>query len=239
MKDNSKVLGVIGGMGPLATQLFYKMVIEQTDAHKDQEHINMVILNHATMPDRTQAIMEGRLDDLLSRLAEDARTLKQCGADYIVIPCNTCHVLIDELQKKTSLPVVNMIQAAVEKIRKEHGSGAVAGIMATDGTIARGLYQKECEKQGLIPVIPSEENQRRVMKIIYDGIKDGGSIDYNDFEMVEQEFRNKECDCVIMACTELSCFKEQYQLSDYFVDAMGEMAKEAILLCKKQLRRND
>ena len=52
MKDNQKVLGVIGGMGPLATQLFYKMVIEHTDAHCDQEHLNMVILNHATMPDR-------------------------------------------------------------------------------------------------------------------------------------------------------------------------------------------
>lgn len=239
MKDKNKVLGVIGGMGPLATQLFYKMMIENTEAHRDQEHINMVILNHATMPDRTEAILNDRLDDLLGRLTEDAQALEKSGADYIAIPCNTCHVLIDELQEKTSLPIVNMIKAAVSQILSVHGKGAKVGIMATDGTIHMGLYQKECEKQGLIPLIPSPENQKLVMKIIYDGVKDGGPIDYGDFEAIESEFRGQECDCVIMACTELSCFKEEYQLSDYFVDAMEAMAKEAILRCDKTLRRND
>lgn len=238
MKDNSKVLGVIGGMGPLATQLFYKMVIENTDAHKDQEHINMVILSHATMPDRTEAIMKNRLDDLLARLTEDARVLENCGADYIAIPCNTSHILVDKLQANTKLPVINMIQTAVEKIRHTFEQGTKVGIMATDGTIKMGLYQKECEKQGLVPVVPSPENQKRVMKIIYDGVKDGGSIDYDDFEAVETELRDQDCGCVIMGCTELSCFKEEYRLSEYFIDAMGEMAKRAISLCEKKLRRN-
>lgn len=239
MKDNQKTLGVIGGMGPLATQLFYKMVIENTEAHKDQEHINMVILNHATMPDRTEAILTGHLDDLMGRLLEDADVLERSGADFIAIPCNTCHVLIDDLQEKTHLPVINMIKAAVKKIHTTYGEGAKVGIMATDGTIQRGLYQKECEEQRLIPVIPTPENQKLVMKIIYEGIKDGEPIDYDEFEQVERQFRNEECDCVIMACTELSCFKEQYELSDYFVDAMAEMAKEAISSCGKKLRRND
>lgn len=239
MKDKNKVLGVIGGMGPLATQLFYKMIIENTDAHMDQEHINMVILNHATMPDRTGAIMKGQLDDLLKRLIEDASILEKSGADYIAIPCNTCHVLMDELQEKTDLPVINMIQAAVKKIYSQYGKGAKVGIMATDGTIKMGLYQKECLQQGLVPVIPTPENQKLVMKLIYDGVKDGGPIDYHDFETVEKQFRQEECDCVIMACTELSCLKEQFGLSDYFVDAMEEMAREAIGLCDKKLRRNN
>lgn len=238
MKDNQKVLGVIGGMGPLATQLFYKMVIEHTDAHSDQEHINMVILNHATMPDRTAAILEGKLDDLLARLKEDADVLEKSGADYIAIPCNTSHVLIEKLQEETSLPVINMIQVTAKKIRGKYGEGARVGVMGTDGTIKTGLYQKACQACGLIPVIPVPENQKLVMKIIYDGIKDGGVIDYDDFEAVETQLRDEGCDCVIMACTELSCFKEQFQLSDYFVDAMEEMAKEAILLCGKKLRRN-
>lgn len=237
MKDSKKALGVIGGMGPLATQLFYKMVIENTEAHRDQEHINMVILNHATMPDRTEAIMNNTLEDLLERLTQDAALLEQCGADYIAIPCNTCHVLIDRLQEKTSLPIINMIKAAVKKIKATYGAGARVGIMATDGTVKMGLYQKECELQGLIPIIPTDSNQKRVMKIIYDGVKDGGPIDYSDFEAIESQFQEEQCDCAIMACTELSCFKEQYNLPDFYVDAMEEMAEEAILLCGKQLRR--
>ena len=238
MKDSKKALGVIGGMGPLATQLFYKMVIEKTEAHTDQEHINMAILNHATMPDRTAAIMNDELDDLLKRLQEDASVLENWGADYLVIPCNTCHVLIDELQSKTEVPIINMIKAAVKKIKTVYGEGARVGIMATDGTVKMGLYQKECETQGLIPVIPSTENQKLVMKIIYDGIKDGGPIEYSDFEQIEKQFHRENCSCVIMACTELSCFKEQYQLPDYYVDAMEEMVEEAIILCDKQLRRD-
>ena len=236
MKDNGKVLGVIGGMGPLATQLFYKMVIENTQAHKDQEHINMVILNHATMPDRTRAILDGKLDELLHKLQEDAEFLQNSGADYIAIPCNTSHVLIEELQQKIHIPIINMIRVTAERIHKRYGKGAKVGIMGTDGTIKMGLYSQVCCELGLIPVIPSPENQKRVMKLIYEGIKDGGPIDYMDFENVEQQFRDEECDCVIMACTELSCFKEQYQLSDYFVDAMEELARESILLCGKQLK---
>lgn len=236
MKDGKKAIGVIGGMGPLATQLFYKMVIEKTDAHTDQEHINMVILNHATMPDRTDAILNDKLDDLMHRLDDDAAVLEKFGADYIVIPCNTCHVLMDHLQSVTHIPIINMIKETINKIVAIHGKGARVGIMATDGTIKWGLYQKECEAKGLIPVIPNEDNQKLVMKIIYDGVKNGCPVDYADFETIEKQFHEDKCDCVILACTELSCFKEDYNLSDYYVDAMEAMAEAAILLCDKELR---
>ncbi|MCI8645334.1 MAG: amino acid racemase [Firmicutes bacterium] len=239
MKDGTKVLGVIGGMGPLASQLFYKMVIEKTDAQRDQDHINMIILSHATMPDRTEAIKEGRLEELLLRFSQDLQLLQESGADYAAIPCNTSHVLIDRLQEEHSLPVLNMIQITAQNIGKRLEKGAKVGIMATDGTIKQNLYQKECKKLGLTPVVPSSESQKRVMKIIYEGVKKGEPVDYNDFEAVERELRGKGCCCVIMACTELSCFKEQQGLSDFFVDAMEELAEESILLCGKKLRRND
>lgn len=239
MKDEAKVLGVIGGMGPLASQLFYKMIIQGTDAKRDQDHINMLLLSHATMPDRTEAILTGRTDDLLSRLTEDLRILEQSGADYVAIPCNTCHVLLKQLQQRTRLPIINMIQATAEHINSTLGPGTKVGIMATDGTIEQGLYQKECEKQGLIPLTPSPESQRLTMKIIYEGVKKGEPVDYGDFETVEQELREQGCGCIIMACTELSCFKEDYRLSDFFVDAMEQMAERAIVLCGKTLRRKD
>lgn len=238
MKDGTKVLGVIGGMGPLASQLFYKMVIEKTEAQRDQEHLNMIILSHATMPDRTEAIKAGRLGELMRHFSQDIQLLQKSGADYVAIPCNTSHVLIDSLQEECPLPILNMIQITARNIGKRLEKGAKVGIMATDGTIRQRLYQKECEKMDLIPVIPSPEGQKRVMKIIYEGIKKGAPVDYEDFEAVERELRGQGCSRVIMACTELSCFKEQQGLSNFFVDAMEELAKESILLCGKKLRRN-
>ena len=236
MKDGRKSIGVIGGMGPLATQLFYKMVIEKTDAQSDQEHINMVILNHATMPDRTTAIMNDSLEDLMDHLEADVAVLEKFGADYICVPCNTFHVVIDKLAEITDIPVINMIESTAAKIREIHGSGARVGIMGTDGTVKWGLYHKACEANGMIPVTLSDENQKLVMKIIYDGVKKGAPVDYCDFEKIEKEFKEKSCECVIMACTELSCFKEDHDLPDYYVDAMGVMAEKAVLLCDKKIK---
>lgn len=239
MKDGKKSIGVIGGMGPLATQLFYRMIIEKTDALTDQDHINMVILNHATMPDRTAAILSDSLDQLMGCVVDDIEVLEKFGADYIVIPCNTFHVMLDKIRAVTDIPVINMIETTADKIKSVYGEGAKVGIMATDGTVKWGLYQKECEKNGLIPVIPSEEKQRLVMKIIYEGVKKGQNVDYNDFEAVDKEFHDNACDCVIMACTELSCFKDEFDLPDYYVDPMNAVAEKAVLLCDKNLRSNE
>lgn len=237
MKDGKKSIGVIGGMGPLATQLFYRMIIEKTDAAADQEHINMVILNHATMPDRTGAILSGSMDGLMKCAAEDVAVLEQFGADYIVVPCNTFHVVMDHVQSLTDIPVINMIKETVNKIVSEYGRGARVGIMGTDGTVKWGLYHKECESNGLVPVDPDGDIQKLVMKIIYDGVKKGCPVDYADFQVIDKHFRDKQCDCVILACTELSCFKDDHELPDYYVDAMETVAETAILLCDKKLRR--
>ena len=86
-KEEGKILGIIGGMGPLATNIFYQMIIDLTPAHIDQDHLNMIILSHATMPDRTKAIQSGNLMVLKNKLIEDAKFLESSGAACIAVPC--------------------------------------------------------------------------------------------------------------------------------------------------------
>lgn len=234
-QENEKLLGVIGGMGPLATQLFYKMVIEKTEAYRDQDHLNMIIFSHASMPDRTAAILKNDTAELYGKLLDDARSLEKLGADFIAIPCNTSHFFVDRIQKEISVPIINMITETVETI---HEKGTRVGILATDGTVKTELYQNACRETGLVPVVPSEECQKLVMKIIYDGIKDGGEINLEDFEEIEMELKAQGCTCAIMACTELSCFKERYQLNDYYLDAMEVLAEKSLLYCGKQIKEN-
>src|SRR5665647_2961848 len=98
MKENKeKLLGVIGGMGPLATQLFYRMIIEKNDAHFDQHHLNMIILKHASMPDRTKAILKDDTEELYAKQLADAKALEELGVDFIAIPCNTSHYFVDSI----------------------------------------------------------------------------------------------------------------------------------------------
>ncbi len=235
-EKGQKVLGVIGGMGPLATQLFYKMVIEKTDAHCDQDHLNMIILNHASMPDRTTSIKNGDTEELYHKLLQDAKFLEVGGADYIAIPCNTSHLLVDRLQKNLTIPIINMIEESAMSVYCRYGKDFKLGILATDGTIKTKLYQMECKKLGISTVVPSEENQKKVMKIIYDGIKDGNPIDMKEFYEIEKEMKDAGCKCVLMACTELSCFKQTNKLSAYYIDAMEVLAERAIILCEKTLK---
>ena len=83
MGDN--ILGVIGGMGPLATEIFYRMIVEMTPATTDQEHLNMILLNHATMPDRTTAIKTGDFRELTDNLKRDLEFLIYRGASIIAV----------------------------------------------------------------------------------------------------------------------------------------------------------
>lgn len=235
-KDH-KILGVLGGMGPLATQLFYRQIIERTEASCDQEHVDMILFNHASMPDRTESIISGKTEELFDALADDVKRLEQYGATAIAIPCNTSHFFADRLQGEVSIPIINMIREAVTFVTKRKKTVGRVGILATDGTISSGLYQKACEEQGIQAIVPSAKAQALVMKIIYEGIKGGKPIDYNDFIAIEGELSASGCQAAILACTELSCFKELYRLPDYYIDAMEVLADRSIEACGKQVKR--
>ena len=224
-----KKLGVIGGMGPEASSYYYENVIAHTKASKDQEHIDMVILSHATMPDRTEAIITGDDKHLIRLLQEDARTLERLGVSNIAITCNTSHYFYEQIQKAVQIPVIHMIRESVAYAVNAFDNVKRIGIMATDGTINSRIYHKECKKLGVTPVKPSPERQKDVMSLIYDDIKSGKPGDRAKFDRVISEFMRKGCDAVILACTELSVFKGKHESPSICLDAMDVLVRESIL----------
>lgn len=222
-------LGVIGGMGPEATAYFYEEVIRHTKADCDQDHLNMVILSHAQMPDRTKAIISGNDTELLRAMEEDVHAMELLHADHIVIPCNTSHYFYDRIQAMTKIPIIHMPREAVKYAVSHYPNVKKIGIMGTDGTISSGIYHKECEKAGVKAVVPSAERQRDVMSLIYDDVKAGKKGDYQKFERTMEEFIKKDCDVVILACTEISVFKRDHVLPAICLDAMDVLIKESII----------
>jgi len=222
-----KILGVIGGMGPEASAYFYDEVIRCTKADCDQEHLDMIIVNDATVPDRTQAIMTGDTGEVLRTLDSDIKKLELCGAENIVMTCNTAHYFYDLLQRRTRVPIINMIRESVDEVVKEHGKGCRIGIMATDGTLKSELYHLECRRMGAEPVVPKEKAQKAVMELIYDEIKAKITPDESKFELAMKDF--EDCDKVILACTELSVYKKYRPVPDKCLDAMDVLVREAII----------
>lgn len=225
----SEKLGVIGGMGPEATNFFYARLIARTKARCDQEHIDTIILSHASMPDRTKAILTGQKDKLIKALTEDARNLEKLGVSNIAIPCNTSHYFYDEIQEAVSIPIIHMVEESVKYVKKSWPDTMKIGIMGTDGTIQAGTYHRACEKYGMEIITPSAERQKDVMSLIYDDIKCGKTGDREKFIRTYDELMERGCDAIILACTEISVFKEYYQVPLNCVDAMDVLVKESIL----------
>ena len=105
-----KKLGILGGMGSEATVLFYKKIIDNTSVNNDREHLDILIYNHASIPDRTECILCGKQDYLWDIIAKDIRGMEQLGCEYFAIPCNTCHYFADRLQELTNGKFINMIE---------------------------------------------------------------------------------------------------------------------------------
>ncbi|WP_424769070.1 aspartate/glutamate racemase family protein [Paenibacillus sp. sgz302251] len=230
-----KSLGVIGGMGPKATSVFFDKVIEQTAAERDQDHINMVILNHATLPDRTGVILSKQGELFLEAVAKDLKLLEAANVAHIAIPCNTSHYFYKEMQRMTSIPIINMVDETLQEIYRSYGEHCKIGILATNGTISSGVYRHGCERFNMQLHEPNEAVQAHVMDIIYNKVKRNLPVEPSEFEgIINDLLVNENCQCVILACTELSCIPIRDEVAKYCVDAMDVLVERSITLSGKQ-----
>ncbi len=228
-------IGIIGGMGPMASQLFYKMVTEHTAAERDQDHIDLILLSDASMPDRTAAILSGQYEGPYEQLLSDARLLEQCGCTAIAITCNTAHFFADMIADKIGIPILHMIRETAAALAGRC-PGGVVGVMATDGTVQTGLYQKALTERGLTPWTPPAEIQKEVMHQIYDRVKKGLPCDQESWAHIEAAYRQAGCAAVVLACTELSVIKADEGLGDWYVDPMETLARKVIETAGKTYR---
>ena len=233
MKQEAK-LGVLGGMGPQATQVFYQFVLDRTDAARDQDHLPAVILSDTGIPDRTAAILSGDTEGLYQRLLADARTLADCGCTALAIPCNTSHYFADRLQGEIGVPIIHMLRETAKLLAAQGKKRP--GILGTDGTIRTGLYHKEFSAAGIQSVIPTPEAQGLVMSLIYDDVKAGRDGDPQKFAAIHEDLLSQGCDCGVLACTELSVFADRHHLPPFYTDAMAVLAERAVEACHKPLR---
>lgn len=205
-------LGIIGGLGPLASSYLYEMITKKTNAKKDQDHLNIILLSHPSIPDRTKYILKESTDSPLPFLIEDAKILEKLGVKMISIPCNTSCYFHEKLKKEINIPISNLVKNTV-KYLKEKNIKNVA-ILATEGTIKSKLYQKELEKENISYITP---NIDKVMEIIYDYIKAGKEVTN---ELFNECIKNIKTDAFILGCTELSLLKSELNLTDKFIDPL-------------------
>ncbi len=225
----TKTLGVIGGLGPLATARFLELITDMTAAETDQEHIHVLIDSNPATPDRTAFLLGDTDRDPYPYLLRGGMNLKKIGAQVLAIPCNTAHRFYDRLTEDIGLPIVHMIRNTAEYLKRR--GIRQAGILATDGTNAVGIYRDHFDEAGIGTLFPPKDDQALVMKAIYDGVKAGRPVAKEELLAVSDRLRERGAQIIVLGCTELSVVKKNYPLGAGFTDAMEIMSAAAIAAC--------
>ena len=230
------MLGIIGGMGPMASALFYDMISSKTDASCDQENLDLILLSHAGMPDRTRAILskdEAQIEEVRSKLLADAMFLQNSGCTAIAVTCNTAHYFVNMIEDELDIPFIHLIRETAEAVASKFGAKKVA-VLATDGTIETRLYQDELSKRGVIAFTPKAEVQTLVMHEIYDCIKSGKPADEEIWQKIEEYVKAEGCEAAVLACTELSVVRKELSLGSFYFDPMDIMAERCLDFYEKR-----
>lgn len=224
----TRIVGIIGGMGPEATADFYREIIRLTPAARDQDHIPVLIYSNPQIPERTTAILQGGASPL-PLMIETARVLEQAGAGLLAMPCNTAHYYYGELQSAVGVPVLNMIEETVQAFSERFPGARIAGLLGTAGTIRSGIYQAAFARRGIELLAPGEEEQRRIMEGI--GKVKAGTCDEATafmFESIGARLVRSGAEAVVLGCTEIPLAFDERRVDYSTLNATRILAQAAI-----------
>jgi aspartate racemase len=198
-----RVLGVLGGMGPLASAHFMVRLTQLTPAASDQEHIPVVLWSDPRVPDRI-AGRAGTGPDPLPWLLRGIDGLRQAGCGAIVIPCNTAHAWHSELSEAAGVPIPHIVDAAATDLRAIGIAGGTIGLMGTQTTLDLRLYQDRLEQQGWTCLVPYPEEMRCLVLPAIAQVKLNKLAEaYQPLADVVNSLGARGASAVVLGCTEI------------------------------------
>ncbi len=227
-RTENKTIGILGGMGPLATVDMFLKIVNLCDCQTDQAHPRVLIDSNTNAPDRSPAILRGGPSPLTD-MVRSALTLERGGADVLIMACNTAHYFYDDIVPFVRIPFLNMIEETAKAV-KEQGISVVA-LMGTDGTARSGVYHREFEKYGIRVLTLNEKDQEITLDMIHKGVKAGlKTWDTAEITRIVSDFAAAGAQAVILGCTELPVAFSQYQIESCLptVDPTEIVARAAI-----------
>lgn len=227
-----KIIGILGGMGPLATVDLFQKIVTNTNARIDQEHFKIIIYNNPYIPSRVDAIIKEK-ESPLEELIKSAQLIESAGADFILIPCHTAHNWLPELQEAIKIPIINMVELVADHIAEVNGKhSAKILLLATTATIKSKIYERALENRGIKLLIPNESEQNIIASSI-DEVK-AGNIKNNPFLYslghIIENHKQDGVTGIIGGCTELPLLFPFLPDGIEYIDPTLLLARAAIKL---------
>ena len=226
------VVGVLGGMGPLATIDFLRKMLDATPATTDQEHVPVVVSSIPQIPDRPRAF-RGEGPSPLPAMLASAERLVAAGAGLIVMPCNTAHLWFDELQRALPLPMLHLVDAAFDDVLALAGPGARIGLLATAATLDSGLYAQRAHSRkppiDLQWLVPSSDEMRNQVTPGIAAVKAGDMpTAARLLAAAAQALKQRGAAAVVIGCTEIPLALDAAAAGVPAVDAGTALARRAV-----------
>ncbi len=227
MTNSRRCIGVLGGMGPMATVDFMRKVIELTPAVQDQDHVPMLVHCVPQIPDRVSAILEGR-DDPLPALLSGVAKLERAGADLIVMPCHTAHAWFAPLAASTRVPMLHIATATLWELQRLAPQPRRIGLLGTLGTLKAGIYQQHISSEVGELFIPDQATQSEVLATIA-AVKRNANVEARaSASRALARLEAAGCDAALLACTELPLAVEADQSYLRLIDPTSSLARACV-----------
>lgn len=215
-----KTIGIIGGLGPETTSKFYLELLYKSFQLNDSQRppILMWSIPMEYQIEKDFILGEDRSAEYIKYLVEAAQRLEAGGADFIVVPCNSVHIFINEVIQAVSIPVLSIVEETSKFLAKNNIS--TVGLLATQASINDGLYQNELKENNIDTVLPANEEQKKMGTLINKLVRNEYSEDQKQ-ELIEiiNGLANSNVDAVLLACTDLQLLTPKHD-SVEIIDTM-------------------
>ena len=230
----TKVIGILGGMGPAATLDCFGKIIKNTPAKSDADHLRVIMDSNPTIPDRIAAIL-GDGESPEPALLAGCRGLEKAGADFIIIPCVTVHFFLPQIQAESPLPILSIFDAVAETIKADLPEAKTVGLMGTRATVESGLFQRRLAEEKIETLVPDSNQQSKIVAAIRD-IKDSRpsrtqaaiTRDLIDAAGSLIDRTPDGAEAIVAGCTEIPLALGQQDLPVPYFDSLTILARAAI-----------
>ncbi|QDR83185.1 aspartate/glutamate racemase family protein [Sporomusa termitida] len=199
-----KKAGIIGGIGPASTLDYYSGIIEGYRAARQDGQYPGLVIDSINMTEMLGYVAGENWDGLIAMLLAAVKNVKNAGADVAAIASNTPHIVFDQLQEQSPVPLISIVEATCQYVR-ETGCTRVI-VMGTKFTMTNGLYTEKFRQYGLQAFVPDEQEKEAIHNIIFPKLEDGIVVPEDKKKLLgiaEKLITKHHANGLVLGCTEL------------------------------------
>lgn len=233
--EATKTIGVIGGMGPLASADLFRKLVVLEKCEKDQDHVRIIVDCASNIPDRASAIYSDA-ESPVPGIVRCAIGLERSGADVLIMACNIAHYFYNDILHYTAVPFLSIVEETAKAIEAQNF--ASVGILAAKATIDTGVYESALQRRGIRHLYPGKSNQELVQQTINDVKAGKSATDLGGMSQAVNDLKAAGAQALILANTELPVAFDLFSIpcDIPLVDPTTELAKSALRFLDRRVK---